>query len=481
MSFDFTSEHNVTDAILYARVSSKAQLKRGDGLASQETRCRAYAEFKTYNIVKTFTDDLTGKRKDRAGVQNLLAFLKRDPKKQYVVIIDDVTRFARRVPVHFELRDEIQQAGGILESPSMVFRDDADGEFQEYILASAAQHQSRKNAEQTRHRMEARCRNGYWPFCSPIGYKHITIKGQRGKVLVRDEPIASIIQEGLEGFASGRFDTQAEVKRFLESHPAFPRDLPNGEIRFQRVTNILERVIYSGYVEAPKWGITIREGHHEGLITLATHQKIQDRIDGSKKAPARKDLNADFPLRGFVVCGDCEKPLTACWSTSKSGKRHPYYLCHNRQCASKRKSIPRDTIEGEFETILRELKPSENLFRLAKIAFKSAWDQRYDQLQSINSALRSDIAKFEKQIELLVDRIVESESSTAITAYEKRIAKLEKSKQLAAEKLAVGFESKRPFNEMFEHALQFLANPWKLWVSDRLEDKRTVLKLSFQG
>ncbi|WP_323042959.1 hypothetical protein [Gemmobacter sp.] len=28
-------------------------------------------------------------------------------------------------------------------------------------------------------------------------------------------------------------------------------------------------------------------------------------------------------------------------------------------------------------------------------------------------------------------------------------------------------------------ALDFLANPWKLWKSERLEDKQTVLKLAF--
>ena len=33
---------------------------------------------------------------------------------------------------------------------------------------------------------------------------------------------------------------------------------------------------------------------------------------------------------------------------------------------------------------------------------------------------------------------------------------------------------------MFEHAMQFLSNPKKLWGSKRLEDKKTVLKLAFQ-
>src|SRR3546814_2660868 len=33
---------------------------------------------------------------------------------------------------------------------------------------------------------------------------------------------SSIIQEGLEGYASGRFNSKAEVKRFFKSHAGFP-------------------------------------------------------------------------------------------------------------------------------------------------------------------------------------------------------------------------------------------------------------------
>ena len=81
--------------------------------------------------------------------------------------------------------------------------------------------------------------------------------------------------------------------------------------------------------------------------------------------PARKDINADFPLRGSVCYDDCNTPLTACWSTSKSGKKHPYYLCHAKGCPSYRKSIRRDVLEGEFDQLMQSLKPSEGMFAMA--------------------------------------------------------------------------------------------------------------------
>ncbi len=478
MRFDSAPIHNLTNAVIYCRVSSKAQTRRGDGLNSQETRCREYAKYKGYAVVHVFKDDLTGQSANRPGLKALLAFLEADRKNPHVVIIDDLSRFARRVPLHFELRASIALAGGILESPSVELRDDADGELHEYILASVSQHQSRKNAEQTLNRMQARCFNGYWVFQPPIGYKYRKLDGQ-GKVLVRNEPLASIVQEALEGFASGRFDTQVEVKRFLESQPEFPKDLPGGQIRNQRIHDILTRVVYAGYIEVPNWDIPLRQGQHEGLISLQAYEKIQSRLKSGAKSPARKDITDDFPLRGFILCGDCEKPLTACWSTSKTGKKHPYYSCFNRGCESRRKSIRREKLEGEFASLLHALRPTENLYGLTKAMFAKVWDQRLAHAEFLKKSMQQEIIRIERQIEQLVDRLVGSASPTAISAYEQRIAKLEKEKHLAAEKLEIGCGPVAPFDQMFELAFRFLASPWKLWDSGQLEHKKTVLKLAF--
>ena len=148
---------------------------------------------------------------------------------------------------------KIGDAGGVLVSPSIEFGEDSDSQLVENLLASVSQHQRQKNGEQTINRMRARMQNGYWVHQAPVGYRYERESGH-GKILVRDEPNASVLQEALEGYASGRFETQVEVKRFLERQPSFPKDLPNGEIRNQRITDMLTRVVYAGYIESPGWG-----------------------------------------------------------------------------------------------------------------------------------------------------------------------------------------------------------------------------------
>lgn len=66
-----------------------------------------------------------------------------------------------------------------------------------------------------------------------------------------------------------------------------------------------------------------------------------------------------------------------------------------------------------------------------------------------------------------------------VSADEKRIGALESEKLVIEEKLSSVGKPVRTFEEMFEHALAFLSNPLKLWLSDRIEHKRTALKLIF--
>src|SRR5574338_397185 len=463
-------------AVIYCRVSSAAQTKRGDGLGSQETRCAEYARMRGYEVVHTFTDDRPGAFVDRPGMKALLAFLKKNKSDPHVVLIDDISRLARAVTTHIELRAAIALAGGILESPTVEFGDDADSELQEYILATVAQHQRRKNAEQTLNRMRARVMNGYWPFACPVGYRYEKVNGH-GKMLVRDEPLASIVQEALEGYASGRFQIQAEVKRFLESHPEFPRDR-SGEVRNQRVTDILTRPVYAGYVEAPDWDIALRKGQHEPLISFETFKKLEERLNGKARVPARKDLNADFPLHGAVVCGDCGTPLTACWSSGRN-ERYPYYLCPKRGCASYGKSIRREVIEGEFEALLKKLEPSQALYRVARAMFEDLWNHRVATGEGRVRALKAELGRIERQVEQFLDRIADADVPSVITAYEGRIRKLEEERIVATERIARCGRPLRSFDETLRTALVFVTSPWNLWTSERLDDKREVLKLTF--
>ncbi|WP_319828631.1 recombinase family protein [Thalassovita sp.] len=467
-------------AVIYARVSGAKQVREGDGLASQENRCREYATYKDYDVIEVFKDDMSGKFERRPAMDRMLAFLRLHPKGSVVVIIDDISRFARDVQAHISLRQTLSDAGGILESPSIEFGEDSDSRLVEHMLASVAQHQREKNAEQTSNRMKGRMMNGYSVFSAPVGYTYKKTKGH-GKLLTPDEPVASIVKEALEGYASGRFSGQADIKRFLEAQPEFPKDLPNGQIRQQKVTDMLNRVIYAGYIEHEPWGITRRKGHHQALISLETHQTIQERRNSKGIAAKRPDINKDFPLRGSVNCACCDKPMTAYWSRSATGKRYPYYNCQTRDCSEYRKSIRAEKIDTGFEDILRAMTPSKNMLDIAMSMLKDAWDQRGDQAKQAKAEFRRQHKELDKQQDALVERMVETSNPKVMAALESKIAKLEEDKLLLTDKLSQSTKPKSTLSEIIELLRDFLSSPWNIYENGSLLVKKTILKTAFKA
>lgn len=87
--------------------------------------------------------------------------------------------------------------------------------------------------------------------------------------------------------------------------------------------------------------------------------------------------------------------------------------------------------------------------------------------------------QLDKKIEGLLDRIVTTDSTTIISAYEKRVEKMEREKLILDEKLSQHGSKPDTFEQMFEHATQFLSSPWKPWESGNVFLQRTVLKLAF--
>ena len=467
----------LNEAVIYLRVSDKGQVENGNGLESQHATCREYAERKGYAILSVFSDDLSGKTANRDGLKSLIAFLKQR-RTGTVVLIDDLNRLARSVRTHFAIRDAIAAAGGKLESPKRVFADDPEDDILEVIEAAFAGEHRRKNAEQTLSRMRARALGGHWCLQLPRGYRYSKDKAKgSGATIERHEPVATIIRNALEGYACGHLATQADVARFLQSDPQFPRD-HHGRVPDQVAKNILTNPLYAGYVQVPRWNVSLRPGHHPALISFETFQRIQGRLAGNSKRLVRTDNSQDFALRGHVVCACCGTRLTSYWARGSHG-RYAYYHCREKSCEAYGRSIPRDKIEGEFGALLQTLQPSPMMFDMTHQALRTLWDEQSDRADERKKALTSDIREVDAEIGKLVDRVVETESAALIAAYEKRIGEAEARKAELTEKAKNCGQPLASFDTAFRTAMAFLANPYKLWVSDSFELKNMVLKLAF--
>lgn len=468
-------------AVIYCRVSSPGQ-DRDDthGLTSQETRCRQFATQRGMDVVAVFPDTKSagGDFMKRPGMVSLLAFLDDHPDEKFCVVFDDLKRFARDRDFHFRLRAALQQRGAVRECLNFKFEDSPEGEFIETIMAAQGQLEREQNARQVRQKMKARMDSGFWIHNSPVGYKYETIRG-KGKVLVPNPPFDAIVKEALESYASGRFQTQAEVARFLNQFDDLPltRD-KNGQIRQQRVTDILKNPIYTGYICSERYDLNWIEGQHEGLISLETYQKIQDRRNGVAKAPNRKNIGEVFGLRGIVICDCCKVPLRSS-VTRGNGGHYAYYLCQTKGCDHYGKSIAKDRLEGDVGELVKQLQPTKGLIELATIMFRDVWESRCKQAQDVIASGKKQLSLIDQQIETVLERIMDASNASVISRYEDKIAELEQNKRILSEKLRKQAEPQGSFEEKLEPVLRFLANPWKLWENGNNQLRRTIIKFAF--
>ena len=460
-------------ALIYCRISTAGQT----GLQSQELRCRKYVAEKGYQVEAVFPDDASGKGDfmARPGMRALLAYLEENIEHNYVVVFDDLKRFARDTLFHLILRIKLRSLGARPECLNFEFDESPEGLFKEIIISATGQLDLQTNNRQTDQKTLARQSAGLWARRPPWGYK-MEERKPMGKMLVPDEPLASKIKFALEGYASGHFETQSEVQRYLEATPEFPK-AKNGKVHLQRVKNLLTRRLYTGWITDTQFNISMM-GRHEPLISLETFDQIQDRLAGRAKAPVRKNLAPDFPLRGMVQCSLCHAPFTASWSRGNGGS-YSYYRCDQKNCDLYGKSIRGDELEPRFETLLEEITPSKPILGIAQKMFSELWETRRVYQEQVSEQLKTQHRALEQKIEKSINKVLDLDSPSVISALEKRIEEMEVQKAKIAQQCEKSSEPLMSFEDTFGTAMRFLANPLLVWRSSQYDIKIMVLRMCF--
>ena len=144
-----------------------------------------------------------------------------------------------------------------------------------------------------------------------------------------------------------------------------------------------------------------------------------------------------------------------------------------------RKSIPRTQIEGDFEALLKSLTPSPGLIALAKEAIRDHWVQQTASAARLIEAGRQELAKVERSIDQLLDRVVETDDETIIAAYTRRIRTLEEQRALCSERIAKTEQRKPSLPNVVRTSFGFLSNPCILWTSGLPQERKLAVRLAF--
>ncbi|WP_231424091.1 recombinase family protein [Pedobacter sp. Leaf250] len=158
-----------------------------------------------------------------------------------------------------------------------------------------------------------------------------------------------------------------------------------------RNTMYCGRIVVPRYKDEPERTV---QGQHEALITETQFYNVQQILDSRKRETGVAITTpSEIVLRGFLMCPNCGKSLTASSSRGKKGY-YTYYHCTSN-CGSRFRA---EKVNADFETELLKYLPREGV---AELFIKTITDQYKSQTFSIID----DRKDYIKQIEDLNKKI----------------------------------------------------------------------------
>ena len=350
-------------AVIYTRVSTKEQAENYS-LDNQTTACERFAVQHSYEAIRVFknTHGESAKTVDRKALGELLEFVTNKANKIGAIIVWKHDRLSRNMVDFSALHETFRKLGIKVLSATEPNSDGSAGRLLRNMTGAFAQYENDVKSERTIAGMQRAVEEGRWVWHQPVGYAFR--KDELGKAKLYPDDNAQFIRTAFELTAIGSY-SQAEILQKLRA---------NGftGIYKQKLCQILRNPIYAGWISKPDWFPERVRGIHEPLVDDATWGRAQLVLDGKRPntAPMLRN-NPEFPLRKFVSCQKCGRPVTGSFSTSRNKSVHPYYHCPNSTCGFG--SVRRQDLHDKFAHKLDRLRVAPTLLNLFGAIIRDCW------------------------------------------------------------------------------------------------------------
>lgn len=227
------------NVILYGRVSSEDQAKKGTSLRYQKERLYKHCEMMGYNVVQYYEEDYSAKNFDnRPEFNRLLNFVKANKGLVNKLLIMRWDRFSRNVSEAWNKILMFQKIG--IEVNTIEHPIDYRIPEQKMMLSiylTIPEIDNDRRAMNTRNGIRKNNREGRWVNCAPTGYKNSRDAFNK-PILIKSE-VAPLVAKTFTLFATGIYPI-AVLLRQMNSE-----GLKVSETRFN---NMLRNPIYYGKI-----------------------------------------------------------------------------------------------------------------------------------------------------------------------------------------------------------------------------------------
>lgn len=299
--------------VIYARYSSDNQ--REESIEGQIRECTAFAEKNGITILRHYIDRaFSAKTDNRPEFQNMI----RDSGKRLfdVVLVWKLDRFARNRYDSARYKATLKKNGVKVVSATEIISDGAEGIILESVLEGYAEYYSADLSEKViRGMTENALKCKYNGGTLPLGY--LVDNEQFFQI---DPLTAPFVLEAFKRYDEGA--TMTQIRDWLNEHGMKNnRGLP---LNYNSVQHLLHNRRYIG--EYVYRDIVVSNGI-PAIVPQDLFDRVQEKLEKNKKAPARHKAEDDYLLTTKLFCGYCGAYMCGESGTSRTGKVHHYYKC----------------------------------------------------------------------------------------------------------------------------------------------------------
>jgi site-specific DNA recombinase len=335
---DLTTSEATATAVIYLRVSSVGQYKKGNdpegySIPGQREACRLHAERLGAAVIREYVEPgKSGTSTKRPALQQMLSDLV-DMSSTYVIVYD-LSRVARDDFDALWLLREIEGRGCKLESTLERVDDTPAGKLLYTVMAGVNAFRSRGDAEKVKMGLRRKHSQGGTPGAAPIGYcnvRHVD-SGREIRTIEVDPERAPLIRTAFELYATGQHSvfSLTDILESMSLRTLATHKRPSRPMGRSAVHRMLSNDYYVGVVTMKGQKA---QGVHPAIVDLQTFERVQQLLRSRAQSGTRSRKHEHY-LKGSLYCDVCGGRMLYVEAKGHGGT-YEYFRCFGRFNAGK--------------------------------------------------------------------------------------------------------------------------------------------------
>src|ERR1035437_4064630 len=329
--------------VLYCRKSTESEDRQMLSLDSQEKELITLAETAVLEIVKIFRESKSAKEPGRPVFNEMIKMI--SSGKAEAILCWKIDRLTRNPVDGGQIQWLLQNnkikciqtfEKNFLPSDNVLLMSIEQGMASQYI---------RDLSVNVKRGNRAKMEKGQWPGRAPFGY----LNNKATKNIYIDPVNSKYVVRAFELYATGGYSFK-QISEILHSEGL--RALTGKKFFSGNISRLVKSSFYCGIMERDG---KLYLGTYEPIISKDLFDKVQEVIHNKNRPRSKTHF---FPLRGFLVCGNC-----GCSLTASLKKGYDYYYCTNSKgiCTEHKTYMRENTLYPIVASLLKKLYLEEEL------------------------------------------------------------------------------------------------------------------------